>query len=236
MANNLRVVIAAAGKGSRMDDKVNKQYIPLGSRPVLAYSLEFFENIDYVDKIVVVARKKDLEYCRREVVERYGFTKVTDVVAGGKERQDSVWAGLKRLGADTDYVAVHDGARPLLSSTVLLELMKAAEDWGAAIPGVPSKDTLKMVDRDDFVRQTMDRESIFNIQTPQVFKYSELIDAYRQANEEGFTGTDDATLFEHFIGRVKVVQGDYRNVKITTRDDLIIAHSLLEAYGLLHVD
>ncbi|HHW60514.1 MAG TPA: 2-C-methyl-D-erythritol 4-phosphate cytidylyltransferase [Syntrophomonadaceae bacterium] len=236
MADNLRVVIAAAGRGRRMEDQINKQYILLGSRPVLAYSLEFFENIDKVDRIVVVARKKEIEYCRREVVERYGFKKVSHIVAGGKERQNSVWAGLQQLGRDTDYVAVHDGARPLLSSKVLYDLLRTAEEWGAAIPGVAGKDTLKMVDRDGFVRQTMDRESIYSIQTPQVFKYAELLHAYQQANEEGFIGTDDASLFEHFIGRVKVVKGDERNIKITTQDDLILTHALLQAYGLLHTE
>jgi 2-C-methyl-D-erythritol 4-phosphate cytidylyltransferase len=226
---NLSVVIAAAGKGTRMKEKTNKQYLIVNNRPVLAYSLEFFETLDIVDEIVVVARKSDLDYCKHEVIEKFGFTKVSAIIPGGKERQDSVYAGLQRLRNDTDFVAVHDGARPLLSSNVVHNLLKEAKEWGAAIPGVVSKDTLKMVDRDGFVRHTLDRESVFHILTPQIFKYDELLSAYRQAYEERFTGTDDASLFERYIGRVKVVEGDYKTIKITTPSDLITVQRFVEA-------
>ena len=227
MVNNLRVVIAAAGRGSRMESDTNKQYMLLHSRPVLAYSLDFFDKLDVVDEIVVVTSEKELKYCEREIIKRFKYSKVSAVIPGGKERQDSVWAGLQKFGTDTEYVAVHDGARPLLSSAVLYRLLEEAEEWGAAIPGIASKDTLKAVDRDDFVRQTLDRTTVYAIQTPQVFKYEELMAAYQKANEEGFRGTDDASLFEHFIGRVKVVEGDYDNIKITTPGDMLIAEALL---------
>lgn len=228
MANNLRVVIAAAGQGSRMGTKTNKQFILLKSHPVLAYSLDFFEKQDLVDEIVVVSSEKELDYCRREIVGKFRYRKVSAVLPGGKERQDSVWAGLQYLSPDTDFVAVHDGARPLLSSDVLRRLLFAAEEWGAAIPGVASKDTLKMVDKDSFVRQTIDRSMVYSIQTPQVFKYKELMEAYHLAYEENFYATDDSALFEKYIGRVKLVAGDYNNIKITTPEDLMIARSLLE--------
>jgi 2-C-methyl-D-erythritol 4-phosphate cytidylyltransferase len=228
MVNNLRVVIAAAGRGSRMKSSTNKQYMLLNSRPILAYSLDFFEKLDVVDEIVVVTGEKDLVYCEREIIKPFKYKKVSAVITGGKERQDSVWAGLRKLGADTKFVAVHDGARPLLSSSVLYRLLEEAEEWGAAIPGIASKDTLKVVDRDDFVRQTLDRTTVYAIQTPQVFKYEELMAAYQQAQEEDFRGTDDASLFEHFIGRVKVVEGDYNNIKITTPGDMLIAEALLK--------
>ncbi|PKM76695.1 MAG: 2-C-methyl-D-erythritol 4-phosphate cytidylyltransferase [Firmicutes bacterium HGW-Firmicutes-15] len=227
MVNNLRVVIAAAGRGSRMESSTNKQYMLLNSRPVLAYSLEFFEKLDVVDEIVVVTGEKELDYCEREIIKPFKYNKVSAVIPGGKERQDSVWAGLRKLGADTEFVAVHDGARPLLSSAVLYRLLEEAREWGAAIPGIASKDTLKAVDRDDFVRQTLDRTIVYAIQTPQVFKYEELMSAYQQAYEENFRGTDDASLFEHFIGRVKLVEGDYDNIKITTPGDMLIAEALL---------
>jgi 2-C-methyl-D-erythritol 4-phosphate cytidylyltransferase len=229
MVNNLRVVIAAAGRGSRMESSTNKQYMLLNSRPVIAYSLDFFEKLDVVDEIVIVTGENELDYCEREIIKPFKFKKVSAVIAGGKERQDSVWAGLQKLGADTEFVAVHDGARPLLTSAVLYRLLEEAEGWGAAIPGIASKDTLKAVDRDDFVRQTLDRTTIYSIQTPQVFKYEELMAAYRQSYEEDFRGTDDASLFEHFIGRVKVVEGDYNNIKITTPGDMLIAEALLRA-------
>jgi 2-C-methyl-D-erythritol 4-phosphate cytidylyltransferase len=226
MANNLRVVIAAAGKGSRMKSNINKQYMSINGSPVLAYSLSFFEQLKMVDKIVVVTGEGEQEFCQKEIITKFKFNK-TSIVPGGKERQDSVWAGLKTLGEDTDLVAVHDGARPLLSLDVFTKLLAEADKWGAAIPGITCKDTLKMVDRDGFVRKTMDRDSVFAIQTPQVFKFNELVIAYQQAYEEGFRATDDASLFENYIGRVKVVQGDYNNIKITTPEDISIAEALL---------
>ncbi len=229
MVSNLRVVIAAAGKGSRMESETNKQFMLLNARPVLTYSLDFFENLAIVDEIIVVAGEREIDYCKKEIVKKNNYKKVAAVLPGGKERQDSVWTGLRYLGEDTDFVAVHDGARPLLSMTVLNRLLAEAEEWGAAIPGVVNKDTIKMVDRDGFVRQTLDRSAVFAIQTPQIFKYQELFSAYQQAYEGGFNGTDDASLFENYIGRVKVVEGDYNNIKITTPGDLIIAERLLEA-------
>lgn len=228
MVNNLRVVVAAAGKGSRMKSFTNKQYMLLNSRPVLSYSLDFFEKMDVVDEILVVCGADEIEYCQREIIDRFHYNKVSRLLPGGRERQDSVWTGLQELGEDTDLVAVHDGARPLLSSAVFFRLVSEAEKWGAAIPGIISKDTLKAVDRDGFVRQTLDRNAVYGIQTPQIFKFSELLTAYRQAYEDDFRGTDDASLFEHYIGRVKVVEGDYNNLKITTPEDMITAEALLK--------
>jgi len=229
MVNNLRVVIAAAGKGSRMKSGINKQYMLLNSRPILSYSLDFFEKLDIVEQIVVITGEHELDYCEQEVIKRFKYNKVSAVLPGGKERQDSVLIGLHKLGSDTNLVAVHDGARPLLSSGLFSRLFKQAEEWGAAIPGIPSKDTLKMVDGESFVRQTLDRTSIYAIQTPQIFKYAELMTAYRKAYEENFQGTDDASLFERYIGRVRLVEGEYNNLKITTPEDLIIAEALLKA-------
>lgn len=227
MADNLRVVIAAAGQGSRMGTKTNKQFIMLNQKPVITYSLDFFEKQDAVDEIVVVTSAKELDFCRNEIIARNKYQKISAVLTGGQQRQDSVWSALQYLGQDTDYVAVHDGARPLLSADVLNRLLEAAEDWGAAIPGVPSRDTIKMINKDSFVRQTLDRNVIYSIQTPQVFKFKELYTAYKYAEEEGFYATDDAALFEKYIGQVKVVEGDYDNIKITTPLDLVIAQTLL---------
>ena len=227
MVRKVRVVIAAAGKGSRMQSMTNKQYMLLNSRPVLAYSLDFFEKMDIVEEIVVVCGENELDFCQKEIIQRYKYQKVAAILPGGKERQDSVWRGLQSMGTDTDLVAVHDGARPLLSSGVFSNLVREASEWGAAVPGISSKDTIKSIDRDGFVRQTLDRSSVFAIQTPQIFSYSELMTAYREAYEEDFQGTDDASLFERYIGRVKVVEGDYNNLKITTPGDLIIAEALL---------
>lgn len=228
MVDNLRVVVAAAGKGSRMGSSLNKQYLLLNGWPVLSYSLDFFERLRVVSQIVVVCAANEVDYCQQEVVKRFNFNKVTAVVPGGQERQDSVWLGLQQLPRDTDLVAVHDGARPLLSAEVIARLVAEAKEWGAAIPGIPSKDTVKLGDRDGFVRQTLDRTSVYAIQTPQVFNFNELLTAYREAREEGFLGTDDASLFERYIGRVKIVTGDYNNIKITTPEDMIVAAALLK--------
>ncbi|MGI5879619.1 MAG: 2-C-methyl-D-erythritol 4-phosphate cytidylyltransferase [Syntrophomonadaceae bacterium] len=230
MADNLRVVIAAAGTGSRMGSTVNKQYMLLKNRPILAYSLDSFEQSGLVDEIVVVAKPEEIDYCRKEIVERYQYRKVSKVIAGGRERQDSVWAGLRELyNNQTDYVAVHDGARPLFPSDLLEALFIQAQKWGAAIPGVFARDTLKTVDQDNFVNQTLDRTCIIAVQTPQIFNYSQLYSAYEQALRENFQGTDDAVLFEKYMGRVKVVTGEQANLKITTPEDLIIAESYLES-------
>lgn len=231
MADNLRVVIAAAGQGSRMGSKTNKQFMILNNKPVITYSLDFFEKQEEVDEIVVVTSARELEYCRTEIVEKNRYRKVSAVLVGGRERQDSVWTALQYLDQDTDFVAVHDGARPLLSADVLARLLEASEEWGAAIPGVPSRDTIKMVNKDSFVRQTLDRNVIFSIQTPQVFKFSELYTAYKYAAEEGFHATDDSALFERYVGQVKVVEGDYDNIKITTPLDLTIVENLLSRRG-----
>jgi len=212
-----------------MKSGINKQYMLLNSRPILSYSLDFFEKLDIVEQIVVITGEHELDYCEQEVIKRFKYNKVSAVLPGGKERQDSVLIGLHKLGSDTNLVAVHDGARPLLSSGLFSRLFKQAEEWGAAIPGIPSKDTLKMVDGESFVRQTLDRTSIYAIQTPQIFKYAELMTAYRKAYEENFQGTDDASLFERYIGRVRLVEGEYNNLKITTPEDLIIAEALLKA-------
>ncbi|HOQ08600.1 MAG TPA: 2-C-methyl-D-erythritol 4-phosphate cytidylyltransferase [Syntrophomonadaceae bacterium] len=229
MDDNLRVVIAAAGAGSRMGSRINKQYLLLNNRPVLAYSLDIFEQFEAVDEIVIVARASEISYCEEEIVRKYKYRKVSRVVAGGPERQDSVWAGLSQLNDQTAYVAVHDGARPLLSLDLLQALYREARRWGAAIPGVISRDTLKMVDRDSFVSHTLDRNSVVAVQTPQIFEFHELKKAYQEAFCDNFRATDDASLFERYIGRVKVVAGQYDNLKITTPEDIIIAESLLKA-------
>ena len=227
MDNNLRVVIAAAGVGRGMVGEINKQYRLLLSRPVLAYSIDVFEAHPQVDEIVVVAHPDEVNYCQREVIGRYGYKKVSRVIPGGAERQDSVWAGLQSLGTDTAYVAVHDGARPLLSKQLIDRLLESAREWGAAIPGVMARDTLKMIDRDEFVGHTLDRSVVSLIQTPQIFQYQELIRAYECAYRDDLMGTDDASLFEVYIGRVKVVPGEANNIKMTTTEDLLVAEALL---------
>ena len=204
---------------------VNKQYVELEGKPVICYSLELLTGVEGVIQIVVAAHPDEVEYCRRLMP----ADRRIKVVPGGKQRQDSVYNALKYLPKDTELVAVHDGARPLLCEKMVKALVEAAVRWGAAVPGVPVKDTLKMVNESGLVTATLERSSIYSIQTPQVFDYRTLLDAYRQAYAEGVYGTDDASLYERYCGSVKVVPGDYRNLKITTAEDLVMAAALLKS-------
>jgi 2-C-methyl-D-erythritol 4-phosphate cytidylyltransferase len=189
MVDNLRVVIAAAGAGKRMGAGINKQYLLLGSRPLLCYCLDVFQLSPLVDSIVVVTGSQEVEYCREKVIRPYNYTKVCEVVAGGPERQDSVKTGLAILGNDTDLVAIHDGARPFITTSLLESLYLAASCYGAAIPGVPVKDTIKRFDQDGFVDHTINRAEVYAVQTPQIFKYQILRQAYEKA--------DPSTIYLH---------------------------------------
>lgn len=228
MANGLKAIVAAAGRGSRMKAAVNKQYLLLKGKPVLFYSLFTLEKMDIVDEIVVVAHPDEIEYCYENVIERYQFKKVTRVIPGGRERQDSVELGLKALSHDTEIVAVHDGARPLFVPEILEVLALEAERWGAAVPGISLKDTVKRIDEKGFVEETLRRSELVAVQTPQVFRYDKLVYAYEQAKKEGFYGTDDASVYEKYVGKVKVVPGDEHNIKITTPEDIDIAHKWMK--------
>lgn len=228
MANNLRVVVAAAGSGTRMGNEINKQFISLGGQPVLTYCIEVLEKSPLVQDIVIVVREQEMELCQREIIDKYGFNKVIAVVAGGAERQDSVWKGLQSLGADTAWVAIQDGARPFLSESLLASLVDAAKIHGAAVPGVILHDTIKSVDQEHFVLQTLKRGTIATIQTPQVFDYQRLWQAYKQARQEGFYATDDAALYEKYCGPVKVVASEASNMKLTHPEDIILAEAILK--------
>lgn len=231
MADSLAVVVAAAGIGSRMGSKINKQFLLLNSKPILSYSLGLLEQLTFVDQVVLVAHPNEVEYCQRELVQALKLSKITAVVAGGATRQMSVWNGMQVVDKETDLIAIHDGARPLATEALFLRLLKAAREWGAAIPGVRARDTVKMIDGDGFVVRTLDRNMTVNIQTPQAFRYTELMEAYQMAREDQIEASDDAALFERYIGRVKVVEGEYANLKITTQEDLIIAEGLLKFRG-----
>jgi len=229
MTERLNIVVAAAGTGSRMGSTTNKQFMLLGNKPVLIYCLDFFEAQPEVESIVVVCRADEVDYCSREIIQVSQYSKVSAVIAGGPERQDSVWNGLCCLQSKQEWVAIHDGARPLLTADVFGAVFQAARQFGAAIPGLPPKDTLKTVDRENFVQETLKRSAIVAVQTPQIFKASDLLKAYDMARTDNFCGTDDASLYERYIGKVKVVEGDYQNIKITTPEDLYLAEAILQA-------
>lgn len=224
-------LIPAAGMGSRMQAGINKQYLRLGDRPILAHTLAIFDQHPLVDRIVVVAPEAEIPYCREQVIAAYGFQRVTAIVAGGAERQDSVRLGLAACaGADDDLVLIHDGVRPFLPSTRLAELLTAATDHGACIVAVPVKDTIKQVDG-QMITGTPERSSLWQAQTPQAFRFALIRDAHQKALATGYRGTDDASLVERLGHPVAIVPGDYRNFKITTPEDLVLANALFAAAG-----
>jgi len=220
------VVIAAAGKGSRMGMESNKQYLELRGKPVLAMTIQRFEDCNLIDEIIVVANEAETEYCRRNVVERYGFKKVKAVVTGGPTRRQSVYNGLQRVSPGCGIVLIHDGARPFIEAHTIEACIDAAEKYGASVAAVPAKDTIKRADGDDFVDETIDRSSLWYIQTPQAFLFGLIMDAHTKAEQDGFDGTDDAVLAERLGHKVKLVTGSYTNIKITTREDLILAEAM----------
>ncbi|NLK86210.1 MAG: 2-C-methyl-D-erythritol 4-phosphate cytidylyltransferase [Clostridiaceae bacterium] len=220
------VVIVAAGKGKRMGLDMNKQYVEVHGRPILAMTIQGFEDCGHVDEVVVVANENEIEYCRRNIVEKFGFTKVKALAPGGETRQQSVFNGLGRVSPDCGIVLIHDGARPFILQESIIACINAAGVYGAACAAVPVKDTVKMADTDGFVDRTIDRSGLWQIQTPQAFEYGLIMDAHRKALVAGFDGTDDAMLAERLGCKVKLVKSDYYNIKITTKEDLIFADAI----------
>jgi len=222
----ISVVIAAAGKGTRMEIGQNKQYLEVAGMPVLARTVRVFEECSRVDEIVIVANKDDVAYCIKNIVDRFGFKKVKSVVAGGETRQQSVFNGLLSVSAGSDLVLIHDGARPFIDEAGICSCIDAAKEFGAACAAVPVKDTIKSGDGMGFVTETLDRSSLWSIQTPQAFLYNRIMEAHRKAAEERFEATDDASLVEWLGYRVKLVMCSYYNIKITTKEDLAYAEAI----------
>ncbi len=215
--------------GRRMGASMNKQYLLLDGKPILAHTLDLFQNADFIDEIFVVVPAEEIEYCRIHVVEKYGAGKVKQIVAGGAQRQNSVLNGLRALDCqDEDVVLIHDGVRPFVPLTVVQHSIEMALEYDGALVAVPVKDTVKIV-KNAFVTATPAREALWLAQTPQTFRYRIIRAAHEQAEAEGFSGTDDASLLERIGGKVHVVIGDYRNIKITTPEDLILAQAFLDA-------
>lgn len=222
-------LIPAAGMGSRMGAAINKQYLLLDGKPILAHTLELFQQAGFIDEILVVVPAEEIEYCRIHVVEKYGIEKVRQIIAGGAERQNSVLNGLRALDCDDDdVVLIHDGVRPFVPLSVVQHSIDMAREHDGALVAVPVKDTVKIV-KNAFVTATPARNSLWLAQTPQSFRYKIIRAAHERAEAEGFSGTDDASLLERIGQKVHVVIGDYRNIKITTPEDLILAQAFLAA-------
>lgn len=223
-------IVLAGGRGSRMKSQVKKQYLLIGGRPVLWYSLHTLQQCSRIDGIVLVCGSGEVEQCRQQFVEEYGFTKILKIVEGGRERYHSVHEGLKAIG-DCGYVLIHDGARPFLDEAMVNRILDALPQCRACVVGMPVKDTIKLSTPEGYVEQTLPRERLWTIQTPQSFDYALIRRAYdelarREALEVSIT--DDAMVAEYILGTpVKLIEGSYNNIKITTPEDLVLAEAIL---------
>lgn len=222
-------IVLAAGRGTRMESNIQKQYMLLNGKPLIYYSLQAFQK-SVVDNVILVTGTGEEEYCQREIVEAYGFSKVTQIVTGGKERYHSVFEGLK-AAKESDYVLIHDGARPCVTFEIIRKAIDEVKKSKACVIGMPVKDTIKVSDEAEYATATPDRSKLWLIQTPQAFSYSLVLDAYerlfeREENQKGIT--DDAMVVEHMTARkVKLVYGSYENIKVTTPEDIAIAEVFL---------
>lgn len=225
-------IVPAAGLGRRFGPHMNKPFQNLGGKPLVVWSLEALESVKEIKEIIPVLKEEDVER-GKEVFESYKLSKIKKIALGGKERQDSVFNGLKLVEDKNCIVLIHDGVRPFIEKALIQEAIKRMtevlqdrEDCDGIVLGVPVKDTIKEVKR-EIVKKTLRRDSLWAIQTPQVFPYANILAVYERARKEGFFSTDDAALVEKYGGKIKVIIGSYRNIKITTPEDLIIAEYLL---------
>jgi 2-C-methyl-D-erythritol 4-phosphate cytidylyltransferase len=221
-------LVPAAGMGKRMGAQINKQYLLLAGKPIVAHTLQVLEDAPFIDDIYVIVPEEEIPYCREHVVERYALNKVRGIVAGGSERQYSVMNGLQALTGtdDDDVILIHDGVRPFISPRVLERAVEAARQKEGALVAVPVKDTVKIVEN-GVVRGTPPRETLWLAQTPQAFRYSIIMAAHEIAAAERYLGTDDSSLVEWMGKDVHIVLGEYHNIKITTPEDLVMAEAFL---------
>lgn len=238
MKKHTIAIVLAAGQGKRMNSTVRKQYLLIQEKPVLYYTLKAFEE-SFIDEILLVVGDGEEQYCKENIVDKYHFSKVSDIVIGGKERYHSVYHALSWIAnqeKDDSLVFIHDGARPFVTEEILEKAYMAAMETHACIVGVPVKDTIKVVGKDGVVQHTPERASLYIVQTPQVFVFEKIKTAYDKLIEAEKDGkleiaiTDDAMVMETFTeNQVCVVEGSYQNIKITTPDDMILAERILNA-------
>jgi len=219
-------IIAAAGQGKRMAKGINKAFILLNNRPILAHTLDVFEACAGINDIIVVVGADDIQQTRT-IINTYGYRKIKEVVPGGAERQHSIANALKEIPVNTQLVLIHDGARPLVTQKLVMEVLLASNETGAAIVAVPVKETIKIGNKEGFVLETPDRTNLWAVQTPQVFKRDIIEEAYRQAEQAAVVATDDAGLVERIGVKVRLIMGDYNNLKVTTPEDLVVAETII---------
>lgn len=220
-------IILAAGVGKRMGAATNKQLLLLDNKPIIVHTLQVFEECRAIDGVYLVVNQKDLPVLQEEILETHRFNKVMKLVIGGRLRQDSVKNGLEAVEPPCDIVVVHDGARPFITPAFIEKGIVLMEMFDAIIPAIPVKDTIKVVSKEGFVLKTLERDSLWHVQTPQTFKYDLIVNAYRDGMAKKLCGYDDATFMEHTGTKVKVIEGSPYNIKITTPEDLITARGIL---------
>ncbi len=225
-------IVLAAGRGKRMQSDVAKQYLLVRNKPILYYALKAFQDSE-VDEIILVTGESEISYCKEEVVDKYNISKVSQIVAGGKERYHSVHNGLKACEG-AEIVLIHDGARPFVDEAMISRNISKVKEYGACVTGMPVKDTIKLADEKGFVKETPRRDLIWTIQTPQTFRYELIKKAYdtfldkEEEYSKQYSVTDDSMVAEIFGGLdVKLVEGSYNNVKITTPEDMVLAEAIL---------
>ncbi len=219
-------IIPAAGSSKRMQSHTSKQYLLLDGIPVLAHTLRIFQRSPEIHEIFLIVPKSDVEFARNGIVERYDISKVSKILAGGKERQDSVRQGIDALENHHDVIVIHDGVRPFITEELLLSAILEASRVQAVTVGIPVTDTVKIIDRHGIVAETLNRDHLWLTQTPQAFHRDIIRKAYEAAYRDDYYGTDDASLVERIGVKVTMIRGSYNNIKITTKDDLILAEIL----------
>jgi len=230
--SNTSVIIVAAGKGKRMNISVNKQFIDISGKPLIARTIEKFQNLKFINEIIVVVGEDEIDYCKKNIIERYNFTKVSKIIAGGSERQESVYNGIKNVNSSSEIIMIHDGARPFIPDDIVYNAIEETKKNDATVVAVPVKDTIKIVSEKGFIEKTLDRSVIWSMQTPQTFKKDLIVMAHEKALKNNFLGTDDSVLAEQVGYQVKIVKGSFLNIKITTQEDLITAEAIIKNLNL----
>jgi 2-C-methyl-D-erythritol 4-phosphate cytidylyltransferase len=217
-------IIPAAGMGIRMGSNVPKQFLLIDGKPILHHTLSVLDQCSIVDEIVLVVSEREIGKAQQQI--QNSHPKVTKIIMGGEERQDSVGNGLESLDSETDIVVVHDGVRPFVTPDLIRETVEAARDFGAAITAIPVSDTIKKVNEEGLVERTVDRCGLWRVQTPQTFQVSLLKEAFAKAQAENYYGTDESSLIEYLGREVKVIPGSEFNIKITRSEDLVLGEKI----------
>ena len=226
MSNLVVAIVPAAGQGARMGSHTPKQYLTLGEIPILVYSLQILQQVPDIHQIILSVPDRDREFCRQEIVQAHHLSKVSQVIAGGRRRQDSVRHGILAISSLPEIVVVHDGVRPFIHEQMVKDVIASARRVGGAVAAMPIHDTVKRVGSDGLIQETLKREELWQVQTPQAFRYDWLREGHRRAQEENWDVTDDASIIERMGYPVSVVEGSCLNIKITKPEDLILGKAI----------